>query len=182
MNISPQGPQDASLSGSVLHYLSVLLVTLVFAAFAGCSAGNEDVIQFGGMAPAFNSIDLSGSGISLDKMKGNPVVLRFFVPNCRYCRADTKIFNEYFKKYSGKGLKIIYINTNEQSAEVRKFVDELGILFPVVLDHDQKIAKLYRVKIVPQTIVLDPDHKIVGAILGGVSEAELDDLLLKFLP
>jgi hypothetical protein len=29
----------------------------------------------------------------------------------------------------------------------------------------------------PQTIVLNPEHKIAAAILGGVSEQELDALL-----
>jgi len=154
---------------------------LLLPAVAGCGRESKDVLQFGGQAPPFSASDLKGNTFDLSELKGKPVVLRFFVPNCKYCRSDTKIFNEYYKKYSGKGLKIIYINTDDNSDEANKFVDELGIVFPVILDGDRKIAALYRVKIVPQTIVLDPDHKIIGAILGGVSEAELDDLLLKFL-
>jgi hypothetical protein len=44
-----------------------------------------------------------------------------------------------------------------------------------------EIANKYRVKMVPQAIVLDPDHKIIAAILGGVSNEQLDNLLGKFL-
>jgi hypothetical protein len=37
------------------------------------------------------------------------------------------------------------------------------------------------VKAMPQTIILNPDHQIIGAILGGVSEAEMDMLLGPYL-
>jgi len=164
-----------------LQRLLLLFAACILTVVAGCDSGNKGVLQFGEKAPSFSSTDMNGTSIDLAELQGVPVVLRFFVPNCKYCRSDTKIFNEYFKKYSGKGLKIIYINTDKNLEEAQKFVKELDIVFPVILDRDQAIAELYRVKIVPQTIVLDPDHLIIGAILGGVSEAELDDLLLKFL-
>ena len=157
-----------------------LIASILLVVISGCSSEKKEELEFGNIAPTFNSLDMSGSAVNLAEMKGVPVVLRFFVPNCKYCRADTKIFNEYYQEYLDKGLKIIYVNTDPDLSEAKKFVADLGIVFPVVLDHDQSLAKLYRVKVVPQTIVLDPAHSIIGAILGGVSKAELDDLLLKF--
>ena len=83
--------------------------------------------------------------------------------------------------HKDKGLGVIYINTDPQPDEVQKFVDDLEIVFPVVLDPERKIADPYRVHVVPQTIILDPEHRVIGAILGGVSREELDNLLLPFL-
>nr|MBF0222558.1 TlpA family protein disulfide reductase [Desulfobulbaceae bacterium] len=159
----------------------ILLVSFVLLVITGCDSRKEELLEFGGSAPDFATVDMSGNALKLSAMQGSPVILRFFVPNCKYCRADTKIFNEYYGKYSSKGLNIIYINTDPNPEEARKFVKDLGIIFPVILDHDKTIARLYRVKTVPQTIVLDPKHTIIGAILGGVSEAELDALLLQYI-
>ncbi len=44
-----------------------------------------------------------------------------------------------------------------------------------------KLAKQYNIKVQPLTLVLSPDHKLLAALLGGVSEAELQELLGKYL-
>ena len=77
---------------------------------------------------------------------------------------------------------VFYINsTDSKPSEVQAFVEALDIRFPVIIDQDGAISASYHVRIVPQTIVLNPEHRIVTAILGGVSEAELQELLGPFL-
>jgi len=149
---------------------------------AGCSEEPSKVLVMGGQAPTFTVQDLHGQEVSLAKYDGKPVILRFFLPDCKYCRADTAVFNEYYQTHKDKGLGVIYINNDPDPREVQKFVDDLGIIFPVVLDPDRKIADQFRVRVAPQTFLLDPNHRIIGAILGGVSKEQLDDLLLPFLP
>lgn len=145
-----------------------------------CGEDAPKAIRMGDQAPPFTANDLQGQAVALAGHAGKPVILRFFVPDCKYCRADTAVFNEYFSRYKEKGLGVIYINTDPKPGEVQKFVSDLGITFPVVLDPDRKIADQYRVQVVPQTIILDPAHKVIGAVLGGVSKEELDNLLLPF--
>lgn len=176
--------QNTPITFLFARYLSVRtigLYTLLLLALSACGPEKRDTLQFGGPAPVFETVALDGAPIRLTAMKGAPVILRFFVSNCKYCRADTKIFNDYYKKYGSAGLKIVYISSDSEVAGLTKFVEELGIVFPVVHDPKQRVAELYHVKVVPQTIILDPDHLVIGAILGGVSATELDDLLLKFL-
>ena len=60
---------------------------------------------------------------------------------------------------------------------MRKFVKDLEIGFPVLVDSDGKIAASYNIKVEPQTIFISPDHKLMTAILGGVSEEELKKIL-----
>lgn len=148
---------------------------------AGCGDDPPKAIRMGDQAPAFTANDMHGQAVSLASHAGKPVVLRFFLPDCKYCRADTAVFNDYYRTYQAKGLGVIYLNTDPKPGEVQKFVDDLDIAFPVVLDPDRTIAEQFRVQAVPQTIVLDPAHRVIGAILGGVSKEELDNLLLPFL-
>lgn len=154
-----------------------LVVSILF----GCSDDAVNPLKMGDPAPIFTVQDLQGEVVKLDTYQGRPVVIRFFLPDCKYCRADTAVFNEYYQKYRDKGLGVIYVNTSPTPDDVQQFVSDLAIAFPVVLDTERKIADQYRIQVVPQTVVLDPEHKIIGAILGGVSKEQLDSLLLQFL-
>jgi hypothetical protein len=59
--------------------------------------------------------------------------------------------------------------------------EELQIRFPVIFDPEGKIAEQYNVKVQPLALVLSPEHKLLAALLGGVGEAELDELLARYL-
>ena len=108
-------------------------------------------------------------------------MIRFFLTDCKFCRADTGVFNDYYERNKGKGLQILYLTSTVDRKKVEKFAHELEIPFPVAIDYNKKISELFRVKIEPQAIILGPDHTIIGAILGGVTREELDELLGKYL-
>lgn len=162
---------------SLLFSLFMLLALLV-----ACEQKEADTsLQIGDQAPDFSVTDMNDQHIQLQQWAGSLIILRFWSTDCKYCRADTPVFNEYFNRYKEKGLKVIYINNGASSQEVTEFVRELGIPFPVVMDQGGNVAKLYRVKAVPQTIIIDPAQKIIAAILGGVGKAELDELAGKYI-
>jgi peroxiredoxin len=76
---------------------------------------------------------------------------------------------------------VVYVNRHSDEATVRQFVADLEIGFPVLIDKDGTISARYNIKVEPQTIIIGPDHRILAAILGGVSEAELKSLLGGYL-
>ncbi len=158
----------------------LVLITVFF--LSACGGGGEKVLAVGDMAPEFRAVGLQGEKIQLSEWKGSPVILRFWSTDCKYCRADTPIFNYYFENYKEKGLRVVYVNTGEESmALVKEFVADLEITFPVIKEGGQAIATQYNVKIVPQTIFISPEGIILTAILGGVGEAEFKEILGNFL-
>jgi hypothetical protein len=64
---------------------------------------------------------------------------------------------------------------------VERYITDLDIGFPVALDMDGRMAADYQVTIVPQTIFISPDQTIITAVLGGVSAAELEEIIGSFL-
>jgi len=143
-----------------------------------CSGGSKKAIRVGDVIATFSGIDLEGNTFSLAAHEGKPVIMRFFLINCPYCKADTPTFNMFYDKYRQRGLAIVYINNNGANPEeVKTFARELNIDFPVIFDPEGKIARQYNVKVQPLTLVLSPEHKLLAALLGGVSEAELNELL-----
>ncbi|MFW8602353.1 TlpA family protein disulfide reductase [Desulfobacterota bacterium M19] len=158
-----------------------ILAGLILILLTSCSGNDHQKLHIGDVAPPFTALDLQGRKIILNAYTGKPVVLRFFYPNCRYCRADTAVFNQYYREFKDQGLLIVYLDTAAKGEDLQKFVDDLKIKFPVISDARKEVADKYRVNLVPQTIVLSPQHRIIAAILGGVSREQLDSLLGKFL-
>ncbi len=162
----------------ILAILAILAVTAVILTLNSCSGGKSKPIRAGDTVPPFSGMDLENKTFNLSSHVGKPVIFRFFLIDCPYCKADTPIFNAFYKKYRSKGLEIVYINNDGKNVgEVKTFAHELGIDFPVVYDPEGIIAKQYNVRVQPLTMVLSPEHKLLAALLGGVSEAELDELL-----
>ena len=167
-------------TGTCIYILSAITAALFL--LNSCSGESPKAIRVGDTIAAFAGTDLEGKTFSLASHRGKPVIVRFFLLNCTYCKADTPIFNKFYEKYRQKGLEIVYINNNGMnSEEVETFVRDLQIGFPVVFDPESKIAKQYNVKVQPLSLVLSPEHRLLAALLGGVSEAELNELLSQYL-
>ena len=149
----------------------------------GCRGDGSSRLKIGDRAPQFSIVDLDGTTISSAQWRGSPVILRFWDTECKYCRADSPIINSYFDRYRQRGLKVLYVATaNETVERVTAFIEDLDIGFPVALDADGAMADDYQVSLVPQTIFISPDQKIITAILGGVGAAELEELVGPYLP
>lgn len=154
-----------------------IAILLILFALSGCSTEKPAKLKIGDPAPDFVIEDLTGKKIQLSLLQNSPVVVRFFIVDCKFCKADTSIFNEYYNSHKDQGLTILYITTTTDQAQVKKFAKDLDIPFPVAIDYDHRVSKLFNVKVEPQTIILNSAHLIKGAILGGVTEPELDEIL-----
>jgi peroxiredoxin len=163
-----------------IYFFFIIAASLLL--LNSCSGEDTKAIRVGDAIASFSGTDLQGKTFTLASHKGKPVIMRFFLLNCPYCKADTPIFNTFYDEYRKQGLEIVYINNNGANPEeVNEFARELQIDFPVIFDPEGKIAKQYNVKVQPLTLVLSPEHKLLAALLGGVSEAELNELLNQYL-
>lgn len=168
---------DRIIRRQLLFFIFLLLPMLL----AACNQEKGRMLKVGDSAPAFSIQTLDGATINLADLKGSPVLLRFFLTDCKFCRADTPVFNAFYTQYRQKGLQVLYVESlGIDRKVVQAFVKELGIVFPVAQDKGGIVSSSYKVRALPQTIVLNPEHTIVAAILGGVSEPELTQLLAPF--
>jgi peroxiredoxin len=160
--------------------LIFMTITALLLLLNSCT-GSSNPLRVGETVANFSGTTLNNKTFTLSSHMGKPVIIRFFLLDCPYCRADTPIFNKFYEKYREQGLDIVYINNDGNNIDaVKNFVKELDIRFPVIFDPDGKIAKQYNVRIQPLTLVLSPEHKLLAALVSGVSEPELDELLGKY--
>ena len=80
------------------------------------------------------------------------------------------------QRYKDAGLIVIGLNMTSQDSEldVRAFVQELGLTFPIALDRDGRVSDRYHLLGLPSTYFIDRQGIIRSVVVGGpMSEARV---------
>lgn len=135
-----------------------------------------------GDTPALELKDTSGELHQLSKYKGKIVLVQFWATYCTPCRTEMPSMNRLIEKMDGK-LEILAVNMGESKAEVEKFMQEVGVNFPVLMDEDGKALAQWKVFAAPSNFVIDPQGKIQYTLFGGVEwdSKEIIEFLSKLL-
>ena len=123
--------------------LSTCFIYIALAVFAaGCNQDLEEP-YIGEAAPTFELVSLEGETVSLDNLKGSPVVIHFGTSWCPFCRAEDPNLEALHKKHKDNGVKVLVINVKEDEKEAMSWFNEAGFSFPMLLDKDGSIAASY---------------------------------------
>ncbi len=137
----------------------------------------------GTMSPEWKLEDYNdGKMVSLSDLKGQVVLLDFWIKNCGPCKESIPRINELHHKYKGKKVKIISINAYESKEVVSAYCIKNKVEYPVLLN-GKSVAEKYGVNGFPAFFVIDKRGKIVCA-LGGYTEGnllEIEKAILKAL-
>jgi thiol-disulfide isomerase/thioredoxin len=117
-------------------------------------------------APAFTLRDLAGKKVALEEYRGKLVFLNFFATWCAPCRQEMPAMERLYRSYRDKGLLLLALNVRETAREVRPFVQELALSFPVLLDADGLVAYKYTVRGLPATYLIGRDGQMLWRALG----------------
>jgi len=139
----------------ILISIFAILVLSIF-----IKTGGEE-FDIGDTPPDFKLQTLDGDYIILSELKGKVVIINFWGTWCPPCREEAPDIERFYREYKQRGLEILGINIDAGSKdEIKSFKKEFDITFPVLLDPDSKVGKLYGITGVPETIVLDKQGKI----------------------
>jgi cytochrome c biogenesis protein CcmG/thiol:disulfide interchange protein DsbE len=128
----------------------------------------------GKAAPAFSLKTLDGRGdYSLEKLRGQVVVLNFWASWCADCRVEHSTLQEAFDRYRDQKVVFLGVSFEDQESAARTFARQLGVGWPLLADPGSATAIHYGVSGVPETFVIGPDGRIVGKTSGPVAYATL---------
>ena len=135
-------------------------------------------------APDFTLETLNGEQISLSELRGKVVLVNFWASWCPPCRAEMPAIESVYRSYKGLGLEVLAVNTTNQDdvTAAAAFVQELGLSFPIPLDHAGAVSASYNLRGLPSSYFIDRQGIIRSVVVGGpMSEAlvqsKVEDLL-----
>ncbi len=134
----------------------------------------------GQVAPAFSGTTLDGQPVDLAAYHTQPVMLTFWSPDCFACREELPTL-QVLSTDPSNAMQLITVVSHMAEADVRQFVAEAGLTFPVIVDEAGTIAQRYEVSGIPFTYFIGPDGLIDQAVIGAGGAGVLESTLSAWL-
>ena len=113
-------------------------------------------------------LDASGQRFVRDNYKGKVTVVNFWASWCPPCVEEIPSLNRLRQAMQGKPFELISIDYAEDTQRIKKFLQQVNVDFPVLLDSDGKVAASWGVLVFPSTFVIGPDGMIHYGVNGGI--------------
>ena len=156
------GPRRQRLSRWVLNLALILTV------FLGVQWWQARPLA-SGAAPPLSGLTLNGQAMNLASLRGTPVLVHFWATWCPACKLVNGAIDAIAKDHR---VMTVAMQSGD-STEVRRFMAQANLGFPVVTDEDGALADRWGVRGVPASFVLDADGQIAYATTGVSTETGL---------
>jgi peroxiredoxin len=135
----------------MLRAFSVLALTTLVASLAFAAT-------LSGPAPGFSLQSSSGEQVSLESLKGKVVMVNFWATWCVPCRQEMPHLQALYERYESLGFELLAVNVEKnKDEEVKKWLAETPVTFPVLFDPANEVTKLYKVQTMPSTVLIGRD-------------------------
>ena len=150
------------------------------AALAGVAAANA-------AAPRFHLTTLDGAPIDSDQLRGKVVLVNFWATWCPPCRVEMPSFERIYEKHRGEGFTIVGVAMDATgSDEVRRFLAERGIGYPVAMASGEVVQDFGGVALLPTSFLIDREgrtrYEVRGIFAPFAPERDVETLLTDGTP
>lgn len=163
------------------RWLRMALILVPAVAFLGlltvALVNNSPPPQVGDPAPAFEAELLSGEGqLTLDELRGKPVVINFWASWCVPCRDEAPMLSEAAARY-GNEVAFVGVDIRDARTSAIQFAERYDLDYPHVRDEDLAIYDDFGLTGQPETFFLDEEGVILEHIPGPLARETLFQLL-----
>jgi thiol-disulfide isomerase/thioredoxin len=179
--------------------LSLLLLSLVG---SGCvkkepRAGTTETPASGGTvaevmsvvkrperAPNFSWKDSTGKTVDFESYHGKVTFINFWATWCGPCKKELPDLVALSRELAGRDVKFIGVSTDRGPniiEDVRSFVSEQGIPYPIVISNDDLEEAFGNPRAIPTSYLVDADGKIARTLVGLQSKQGLTEAITSLL-
>ena len=161
------------------------------AAAAGPEEEEKSPLE-GKPAPGFALENLQGQKMSLASYKGKAVLVNFMATWCAPCKVETPWLIELRNQYKAQGFEILGVSTDDldkddkkrmaqDKADIAKFVSDMHIDYPVLIDGDSISHPYGGIDALPSSFFVDRSGKVIAVTVGLHDRSELEADIKKAL-
>jgi len=121
-------------------------------------------LQSVGKTLALSGTAVDGSNVSLDSLKGVPVLVHYWATWCEPCKVDIAQIKELYTKYGPKKFAVVGIALDTDKAQLAKYLGQKPIPWPQLHESgglDGRLAEELGVLTLPTMFLLDAEGKVV---------------------
>ena len=166
------------------HFIRTVLFVAILAAFTTFITWRARVLEtsleqptlVNIRAPDFWASTPDGRTVSLADFRGRKnVVISFWASWCAPCGAELSALNKFYQSNhtASSDFEILAISVDLDTAAATHFAIAQKLIFPVLLDPSQRVARAYEEKGLPTMFIIDKSGKITYGHLGHDSSMNL---------
>jgi thiol-disulfide isomerase/thioredoxin len=130
--------------------------------------------DIGGVAPNFSAPSPDGNQLALNDVLGKYTIIDFWASWCKPCRRENPNVVKVYEEYHDKGLNIISVSLDKAGQKERwiKAIEADKMNWEHVSNlkgWNEPIAKMYNVRSIPATFLLDENGTIIAKNLRGAA-------------
>jgi peroxiredoxin len=131
------------------------------AAVLAAAAGDANAsLAAAARAPDFTLPAVGGANLRLQEQRGRVVLVNFWATWCGPCRVEMPHLNRLYEKYRAAGFVLLGVNIDDEPRKAADLAAKLGLRFPVLLDSEKKVSRLYDLSAMPSTVLIDRDGRV----------------------
>ncbi len=114
----------------------------------------------------FSLSDVNGNQVSLKNYSGKPVLLFFWGTWCEACKEDIVLLEKFSSLRPGTLEILTVVIDGQKEKRVKNAIKKYKVTIPVLLDNNEKLARMYGVKLIPTAFIINGDGCLEGMIVG----------------
>lgn len=112
--------------------------------------------------------------VSLDDLRGTPVVLNFWASWCVPCQEEAPLLERSWNDASGRGTLFVGLNMQDLTQDARAFMRRFDNTYLNVRDQSNDVARRWGVTGLPETFFITAQGDVVGHVVGVVSDQQME--------
>ena len=177
MSETPSQPSAKQRKGLnvwvILAFTGVMLILVLI----GLRLINNDAtpVRLGVQPKDFSLINFEGGVINTEDLRGQVVLINFWASWCTTCDAEAALLERAWQQYQEEtGDQVAFLGVAYMDTEnaAKAYVGDHGVTFPNGQDLRGEISRIYQVKSVPETFILDADGVLRSRKIGPFSSVD----------
>ncbi len=125
-------------------------------------------LEVGDAAWDFNIPTLTADWLTLERHRGQVVVLNFWATWCPPCVEEAPSLERFAERMRSQDVAVLGVSVDQDETALRDFVGRYRISYPVGRDPDQRLAGRYGTYKFPETYILDRQGRVAEKIIGAI--------------
>ncbi|MDH4227693.1 MAG: TlpA family protein disulfide reductase [Deltaproteobacteria bacterium] len=155
---------EKNLTPIIVAVVAVIVAAVVAFVFMGRDSYKE--IEKSSSAIDFVLPDMDGKLRKLGDYKGKVVFLNFWATWCPPCKEEMPSMQVLYDNLKDKNFVIVAVSSDTSADDVKKFIGENKLTFPVLLDPKGKIKEAYKTTGFPETFIIDQNGVVAEKVVG----------------